>query len=123
MEFSEKTPLIPSNAIPRSEAIFKDEVAAHEKKWIRYRGIILLILGLLFAQFTLFNSWSELLSGGEVDDGWTWSKARPDRELKWHRCYDGVYDCAILDVCYFYCSLFLLWVNGDVENRSLNKAN
>lgn len=115
MESCEKTHLLPLEGIPRSEAIFQDEVAAHEKKWIRYRKIILLLLGLLFAKFLFLNSWSKLLlTGGEVDEerreGWTWSRARADKELKWHSCYDGAYDCAMLDVCFFpsyFCSRYL----------------
>lgn len=109
METSEKTHLLPSKGKPRSEAIFQ------EKSWGIYPILFLIFLALLCAQL-LGNYLAGVIFNEGVDEGgkegWMWSRARADRELTWHRCYDGVYDCAVLDVRCFAVIYFCLQMMG-----------
>lgn len=35
------------------------------------------------------------------ETSWDWAALEPSRELKWHKCYNGVFTCARLDVSFF----------------------
>ncbi|KAI0195439.1 hypothetical protein F4808DRAFT_440559 [Astrocystis sublimbata] len=44
------------------------------------------------------NRQSQGLRQPEDDRTWEWTTIEPSRDLQWHSCYDGAYDCARLDL-------------------------
>ncbi|CAG8950556.1 hypothetical protein HYFRA_00002764 [Hymenoscyphus fraxineus] len=98
MATSEKTPLL-------RPALSKDGGKWGEKIRVR-RAIIVVLLGLGFLRVIWLLFWDPVLiyekvKGGSIGkdvERWHWSKAHAEKELRWHTCYDGNYDCAKLDV-------------------------
>ncbi|KAJ2976329.1 hypothetical protein NUW58_g8112 [Xylaria curta] len=68
----------------------------NRQRWPRWRHHVakIVVLALLTISFAFYQNSRHYKSAQE----WKWEMIRPSRDLLWHPCYDGIYDCARLDL-------------------------